>query len=803
MRGFLLVCALVVPACIRSDLVPCGDQLCPQGDMCISGVCASADQLEKCSGQPDGTACTLTSGSVGRCANGICLVGGCGNHRLDSGEVCDDGNIKAGDGCSGTCDSDETCGNGVLDVVTGESCDCGSDAAHMPASCVAPNSDDPTSACTTTCQLRRCGDGEVAGPEQCDGTSTVDITCSRFGYYAGAVTCSSLCQFDPSGCSERCGDHIVQSVYEACDVDPPENQTCLDFGYDLGWLGCTSVCTPGLIDCDRLGWTRVHPRVAQADDVLVRGNRMLVKFIDGQVSLLVDGTADDPTGTFVAIAGTTTQSFAIGATNVKQHVAGAWQDAPPVLWTGTPTSGWASDALGLFVAVDGDTYVYRLYANNWTMTQLPAALAAPRFGGSRTVPYVFATSPPAAAVLTTAGFTDLSLPLNTLAVRDIADSSNLGLLIATDAGLFQRSGTWSQFGTLQVQRLVSNSLGGIDALTSVGAINRIGQGSLSFSAPPGTSALGEDAGAMYIAGPPGGVFGVLKGVWQRLPDPSPTPLRYFDLHEGDQGKKETVMITGPAVSAQLMPGGTWLGVVTPPDAVDTVVSLDTTISARTFRIDVTTATGNSTFSFAQVDPIRIYHSRQDGHTFVAGNGGIADDFTTLSGFTEHSMPSYKLVGIDGIGSSDIYAAGGKDTGLGVITHFNGLSSSDVTLPGPVADPFTDLWVAASGTAYAVSGSSLYRGTASTVWSVTTVPGAILQSVSGTSDQDLFIAGRATFGFPFTGLMHWDGTHLYPIRLPAAGTPHAIHVTPGAVYVLLTDEATQTDSVWALVRATPW
>src|ERR1043165_278730 len=172
MKLLLLGCALLT-ACIQSELVPCGDQLCARESMCIGGqLCANEDQLMKCAGAEDGTACTLASGAGGRCTMGVCVVAGCGNDRLDPGEACDDGNVTAGDGCSGTCDSDETCGNGVLDVVKGESCDCGDgQPGHTPATCVTANSDDPASPCSADCKLRRCGDGIVAGPEQCDGRS--------------------------------------------------------------------------------------------------------------------------------------------------------------------------------------------------------------------------------------------------------------------------------------------------------------------------------------------------------------------------------------------------------------------------------------------------------------------------------------------------------------------------------------------------------------------------------------------------------------------------------------------------------
>lgn len=49
----------------------------------------------------------------------------CGDGIQDSGEVCDDGNLAALDGCTPDCRSDETCGNGYVDILLGELCDDG------------------------------------------------------------------------------------------------------------------------------------------------------------------------------------------------------------------------------------------------------------------------------------------------------------------------------------------------------------------------------------------------------------------------------------------------------------------------------------------------------------------------------------------------------------------------------------------------------------------------------------------------------------------------------------------------------
>ncbi|WP_223750200.1 Ig-like domain-containing protein [Myxococcus sp. XM-1-1-1] len=49
----------------------------------------------------------------------------CGDGFVDSGEVCDDGNRAAGDGCRADCQGLEVCGDGLVDSAAGEQCDDG------------------------------------------------------------------------------------------------------------------------------------------------------------------------------------------------------------------------------------------------------------------------------------------------------------------------------------------------------------------------------------------------------------------------------------------------------------------------------------------------------------------------------------------------------------------------------------------------------------------------------------------------------------------------------------------------------
>jgi cysteine-rich repeat protein len=117
-----------------------------------------------------------------------CQLEFCGNGDLDDPEVCDDGNTTGGDGCSADCMSNETCGNGVVDSVVGELCDDGNTV--------------DSDGCQANCTLASCGDGILDGGETCDDGNNV-----------GGDGCNALCSSN-----ETCGNSIVDvAAGEQCD----------------------------------------------------------------------------------------------------------------------------------------------------------------------------------------------------------------------------------------------------------------------------------------------------------------------------------------------------------------------------------------------------------------------------------------------------------------------------------------------------------------------------------------------------------------------------------------------------------
>ncbi len=113
---------------MAASIEPCDDGvLCPADKVCLpgGGGCATKDNVAACAALEDGASCTGDFGPGGVCRGGGCAVAQCGDGLRELDEVCDDGGVADGDGCSARCDSDETCGNGTIDTVFDEQCDHG------------------------------------------------------------------------------------------------------------------------------------------------------------------------------------------------------------------------------------------------------------------------------------------------------------------------------------------------------------------------------------------------------------------------------------------------------------------------------------------------------------------------------------------------------------------------------------------------------------------------------------------------------------------------------------------------------
>ncbi|MEO7733068.1 MAG: DUF4215 domain-containing protein, partial [Kofleriaceae bacterium] len=156
----------------------CGNHVIDPGEQCDDGNASNGDGCDANCTLPSCGNTILDAGEEcddgnvvdGDACEADCTIPRCGNATLDPGEACDDGNAINGDGCDTNC-TIPACGNGALDP--GEECDDGN----------AENGD----ACDANCTTPRCGNGAVDPGEQCDdgnadNTDACDTSCAIRGF---------------------------------------------------------------------------------------------------------------------------------------------------------------------------------------------------------------------------------------------------------------------------------------------------------------------------------------------------------------------------------------------------------------------------------------------------------------------------------------------------------------------------------------------------------------------------------------------------------------------------------------------
>jgi cysteine-rich repeat protein len=257
------VCAGGTPSTPMTCNTVCGDDIIAGDEECEDndGGPTSLDGCSNlCKKEVDWTCTTATNTPIAPKSLTTC-VGNCMDGKMKAGEVCDDGGtVGDGVGCKDDCFGPEL----------GWSCTGGT--ATTPITCVTV-----------------CGDGIIAGSEQCEdndgGPTSLDgcnnlcqkeagWTCTTFGHLTGclpicgdgirvaAETCDDGNKVSFDGCDQWCGN--VELLYEcltpgvACTllcgngvIDPLEN--CEDTNAVSG-DGCSSACiTEPLYECPTLG----------------------------------------------------------------------------------------------------------------------------------------------------------------------------------------------------------------------------------------------------------------------------------------------------------------------------------------------------------------------------------------------------------------------------------------------------------------------------------------------------------------------------------------------------------------------
>ncbi len=240
----------------------CGDGRKSHEEQCDDG---NKEDGDGCS-----AACTMEANfaCVTEAGKSVCTPILCGNNSIDSGESCDDGNRDSGDGCSAICQIEKgyayvegadgsrvlthICGDGVIqNIETGKPCaDPENEKCEACDDGNADNGDGCSSICAIEagyicptagkkCVARSCGDGIVAGAEECDDGVDKDKKEPVSG-----DGCSDRCKIETgfhcptpgAACVPgTCGDGFIDGG-ETCDegsAGPTEG--CVNCQIQAGW----------------------------------------------------------------------------------------------------------------------------------------------------------------------------------------------------------------------------------------------------------------------------------------------------------------------------------------------------------------------------------------------------------------------------------------------------------------------------------------------------------------------------------------------------------------------------------------
>lgn len=188
----------------------------------------------------------------------------CGDSVIEGDEVCDGANHN-GETCftQGHTAGTLTCLVDCLGFDASACTDCGNNDAEVGETCdgIDLRSQDCTDfsyvlgdlACDVDCTTydtlgcldappNVCGDGVVAGDEDCDGSDFRGQTCESMSYDGGTLLCNGDCTYNFDSCEEYvCGDGIIEGA-EFCDSHDVGGVDCVDLFYDFGILTCLDDC---------------------------------------------------------------------------------------------------------------------------------------------------------------------------------------------------------------------------------------------------------------------------------------------------------------------------------------------------------------------------------------------------------------------------------------------------------------------------------------------------------------------------------------------------------------------------------
>lgn len=222
---------------LTCDLAQNGSSSCEGGDECGNGhidlgeVCDDGNTVDD--GNGCGANCLWTDGAgcsaANECASGICNASSgtcaagnvCGNGKREGLEMCDDGNLVAGDGCDGVCKLEE--GQGChLSFQCGAGLVCNKRGSHT---CVPAD---------------ECGNGVIEGTEVCDDGNSIDSDlCTNACVLGAGANCSQ-----DSECAEVCDteNDLDCELANVCGNGHVEGSEACDDGNVTSGDGCDAAC---------------------------------------------------------------------------------------------------------------------------------------------------------------------------------------------------------------------------------------------------------------------------------------------------------------------------------------------------------------------------------------------------------------------------------------------------------------------------------------------------------------------------------------------------------------------------------